>query len=1149
MANGKITSRDTIEAAAIIAQFNAINEIAVKVLNTFNNLHKAGANIKTPKQGVDILNQRNKLDKEALELLIKQERLQGVILNNKRKEIQLGKASTGGNTNIAQLKSLNSEYQQQSRLLNALRDRYKSLLITQSQGNKLNKQQRNELKRLETQVKRLDRALKQADAAAGQFNRNVGNYPRGLRLATRALRSFIGAFGFTSGIFLFASALKDAFTRVREFDKSMQNLAGILRVTREDVADVEAEIIKVAGASIKTSREVAGLAESLATLGKRGQDLIDLIKPANDLSIALGTTSEEAAEFLVQNLNAFGDSSSEAERYADVIATIRTSTSLDFQRMRDSFQYLTPISRILGEDLAFTGGIIGVLSDNSIKAEQGARLLGTAQQRLAKDGISLNDALNEINEAQEKGAEGLELLALASNLFGKQAAKVAIVLANNRAEIQKYANDIRGASGALDDLVNQQLESLDAQIKILDSTWERLILTIENGNGSFSTFFKGATLGLTGYLEELIAVEEAQSKIFEITGKVEENFDPTTVDNFVTILTGGLVRSREEYDQLVDLQREFNRYIGELDRETSLDFLSDELSTLNKVLQENNDLSEEERKLYEAKRDAVSNLYDNNLEYRKELEAQAREIVNTTGKFEEYGNKIDILSNQQLRDFIAANKDAAKSLKAIGDEYENLDVVTLNSLKSKLKDLRKAFGEADVESVEFQNLKSDIQDLEKEIARLEGRGEKGAKAARAIVQGTIAAYEKQISKLQEDIKFKSKSAEETLALNRQINDLKRAIENLNGAEAKVDIVLNSEGTVDFDRVSPIVEQFKDAFERVGENIDLSIEDVELPGQDEYQELADQATAAYERAANAAEASGERQKAILTSVLSAAQDLYGIDLQLFIENIQNKEAAFEDYAEASRQSLLSLNEALLDGTLFRLDQERDANRAKLDKVLNDENATEEQKQAAEARFDKKEAEIKRKQFEANKKAAIAQNIINTAVAITQAYAQLGPIGGTIAGAFITALSLIQLANIKKQKPPQFFRGKNEGDNYEGLATWNEHRPEVNVDKDGNVVFGRKRNELRYVSREDIIHPSIPDFHKAVQDPTTTTYQRVQKSLVKEHQERTRMVVMEQRIQLETTEFRKLFRDEFERIANRPLVLPELKITDKRKRFGV
>lgn len=64
--------------------------------------------------------------------------------------------------------------------------------------------------------------------------------------------------------------------------------------------------------------------------------------------------------------------------------------------------------------------------------------------------------------------------------------------------------------------------------------------------------------------------------------------------------------------------------------------------------------------------------------------------------------------------------------------------------------------------------------------------------------------------------------------------------------------------------------------------------------------------------------------------------------------------------------------------------------------------------------KKQDEIAKKQFERNKKIAIATALINAAVAITKAYAQDGYIYGTIEGILITAGAAAQVAVINNQK---------------------------------------------------------------------------------------------------------------------------------------
>lgn len=526
-------------------------------------------------------------------------------------------------------------------------------------GEKLSRKEQIALKKSTAEFSKYNRAVLGADASIKRFQRNVGNYPKGLNAAASAARNLASAFGFTGGIFLFASALKNAFNRVREFDKAMQNIAGILRTSRKEISDLESEIIKVAGTSIKTSREVAGLAESLVTLGKTKAEIKDLLKPVNDLSIGLETTGAEAAEFLVQTLNAFGAGSDEAGKYADVIATIRTSTTLDFQKMRDSFQYLTPISRILNKDLAYTGAVIGILADNGLKAEQAGRLLGTAQQKLAKEGKTLSQALEDINEAQSRGVKEVDLLRIASDLFGKQAAKVGVVLANNTEALEVNAQAIRDNGGALDDLVKEQLEAMDAKLKILDSSYEELILTIENGRGGIATAFNESIDFLTKLIQLTTDLEKAQGKVFDVTGEQEGFFG--TIKKAVPFLSV----FKTDYEELVELQEGFNKANNNIDANGILT-LQNMYEGLENTLQTNNDLTINQEKLYQKQLVTIQEAIDRKKDERKSIEETAIALGFNEKELGKYADKIEQYTNGDLQKFIQANQDAEKSINKLG---------------------------------------------------------------------------------------------------------------------------------------------------------------------------------------------------------------------------------------------------------------------------------------------------------------------------------------------------------------------------------------------------------------------------------------------------------------------------------------------------
>lgn len=1110
-ANGKITAQDTIESAQIIAQFKAIDEAAVKLLNTFSQLQKIGANIKTPKQGNDVLERQNNLQKEGLGIVKERTRLglalksslnkEKLALSNANKELIKSRTETNRlNKSIRDSATITSTtisfYKRTSTALNVLRDSYKSLEARKQLGIKLSKQEQAEYQRLRQRVLQLNQALVKADAAAGQFNRNVGNYPRGLRLAAGALRSFAGAFGFTSGIFLFAAAIKDALNRVREFDKAMQNIAGVLRTSREDIADLEAEIIRVAGSSIKTSREVAGLTESLVTLGKSKEEIKDLLEPVNDLGIALNTTGDKAAEFLVQTLNAFGAGSDEASEYADIIATIRTSTTLDFQRMADSFQYLTPISRILNKDLAYTGAIIGVLADNGLKAEQGARLLGTAQQKLAKQNISLVDALEQINDAQAQGVKELDLLALASDLFGKQAAKVGVILANNSDRLEENAQAIRDNGGALDDLVNEQLKSLDANLKILDSTWEEYILTVENGNGTIANGFKEQIQGLTAIIGLMTELEKASSKVNTITSNIGNSF-LDRIDSSPIFF--GLLNT--EYDNLIELQREFNRVAENVDA-NGIEILRLEYDRLNKILDENEDLTISQRELYREQSKVLEQAIITKKVEREELEATAIAYGFNEKELGRYADSIELYTNGDLEDFINANERLAKSLKEVKNEFST-DFVTLGRLREELKQLREEYEKTEINTPEFFAFQKEIEELEKRIRDLDATRKKSSKETRKIIEGSVAAYQKIISELKEEQATLATSNESYQEYQDQIEEaelkvlqLTRALDSLNKVQGAQEFRFSTAGIV----TAPTTNETQDDF----------IE-----------------------AAALAEIRQEAQKQeVLKALRQGGLDDYK---NLTDEQVSTVEGAIlleqklrEDLAESTRNLAYDLSDSITELRVQAVDEEIEANNKRYDSLretLEAQGATEEQLLAAKKQFEKRDEELQRKKEKREKQgflisqglalAEVALKLAQTIAAINLAAAELDAVSLGSAGQIYRATNIpiaittagIQTASILAQSIPAFFKGKEESNKYQGLATWNEKRPEVNVDKDGNVMFGKTKNELRYVSPEDIIHKSVPDFHAALRDPSTTTYQRIASSLNREHEFRTKMVVVQ------------------------------------------
>ena len=186
---------------------------------------------------------------------------------------------------------------------------------------------------------------------------------------------------------------------------------------------------------------------------------------------------------LIQTLNAFGESSKSANKYANIIANVRASTALDFERIKDALGFLAPTANAAGVSFEKTGAILGVLVDNGIRAARAGRLMSSSFLKLAEEGLTLEDALTDLNKVQQSTTDELVILEKSSSLFGKESAALGLILASNIEKVDDYTSAFEKSDGVLKKLTNTQLESLANKTKILDSAWTEFILSIEDGTG------------------------------------------------------------------------------------------------------------------------------------------------------------------------------------------------------------------------------------------------------------------------------------------------------------------------------------------------------------------------------------------------------------------------------------------------------------------------------------------------------------------------------------------------------------------------------------------------------------------------------------------------------------------------------------------
>ena len=383
---------------------------------------------------------------------------------------------------IARKKKLIEKNQAEQGSLKQLRQQ---LSLTTKAYDQLSKEERENTqvgKVLVKQIQKQQAEIRKLEEATGRAQRNVGNYKSAWNGVSNLFRSGMGILGVAGGISLLSSAVRKGFNSIVDFDKELSVMAGISGLTRGELKGVREEILKVAGGSVKTSNDVAKLSTTLFSLGKSKEEVKLLLTPVNDLSIALGSTAEETANLLGGTLNAFGKGAESGQEFADVIANIRSSTALDFQGITESLGFIAPTAKAVGLTIGETGALIGTLKDANIKASRAGRLLSSSFARLIGKGLDLNTALDKIRNSQDK-------VSTASELFGKEAFTLGLILADNEEKVAGLTNKFDNLSkGSLKKLVDEQLKSASAQLEILGAKWESMLINVSENTGALDKF-------------------------------------------------------------------------------------------------------------------------------------------------------------------------------------------------------------------------------------------------------------------------------------------------------------------------------------------------------------------------------------------------------------------------------------------------------------------------------------------------------------------------------------------------------------------------------------------------------------------------------------------------------------------------------------
>jgi len=370
-------------------------------------------------------------------------------------------------------------------------------------------------------VNRVGKNLKDTAKTVDEYGKNTEKASKsqkglfgGLRKNLRTIVQFYGAYQVLNlAVSAFRELIVGSAKRAIELEKALKDVAAVANLTSKDMDRLETIVFKVAGTTSLTAIEVVALQKELAKLGTSVSDIEKLTGPIALLSQALGEDAGGVAATLKKTLNQFQATSTESERFSNILLGAVNESALSLNDLGTALGYVGPLGAQLGVSFEETAALLGILADNGFKASKAGTGLRSFFIAAAKDGRPFNEFLEDVGDRSLDATEAVQT-------FGKIAASQALVLGKN-VDAYKELADSLGDTNRLLKANADQMSSTQGQIDLLSSAYNRASIRL----GDFIT----QTEFFIELIELLDPATAGQARAFKLisnaSSETEESLD------------------------------------------------------------------------------------------------------------------------------------------------------------------------------------------------------------------------------------------------------------------------------------------------------------------------------------------------------------------------------------------------------------------------------------------------------------------------------------------------------------------------------------------------------------------------------------------------------------------------------------------------
>lgn len=375
------------------------------------------------------------------------------------------------------------------------------------------------MKELSTRIKLTSMALREAKPNSEQWQalnrellaartrmRELSDQSKAVSSITKQA-SIIKA-GAVAAITAVASVIRGvsgAISKIAEFEQANADLATIIGKSPSEIKGLTNSALELGRTTEYTASQVTALQTELAKLGFKEESIKEMQESVLHFATAVGAELPDAAAMAGATLRTFDLEASQTEDALSVLTMGCNNSALSFAYLQTAMSIVGPVAKSFGFSLRDTVALLGTLANSGFDASSAATAtrniilnLADANGKLAKELGGNVSTFSELIDALEKlDNKGIDLVKTLELTDKRSVAAFNTFLhgADNARDLRTSLEDVKGVLGTTADA---RMDTVSGSVKLLQSAWEGLILSMSNSKGIIKDVIASLAEGING---------------------------------------------------------------------------------------------------------------------------------------------------------------------------------------------------------------------------------------------------------------------------------------------------------------------------------------------------------------------------------------------------------------------------------------------------------------------------------------------------------------------------------------------------------------------------------------------------------------------------------------------------------------------------